>query len=118
MHPALHRTRQAGSGAVIDQPRQRPLEQPRQGEAADEAASRHAIAASRLPGRIRIVADAVQRIIEVLEACPRDEWERRLRREFGGRSVYVSSATGRWLVQQLIAAGCAPRTARWKARGK
>lgn len=76
------------------------------------------LAAFRLPGRIRIVADAVQAILRVLDAHPTTEWERALRQAFGGRSVYISAATGRAQVRELIALGVAARTSRRKVYGK
>jgi hypothetical protein len=64
------------------------------------------------------VADAVTEIIRLLEHLPPAEWERTLCRELGGRSWYVASTTGLGTVRELVAAGIAPRTARWKVRGR
>jgi hypothetical protein len=61
--------------------------------------------------------DFVARLLILLEATPRDRWESAIRTELRG-THYVSSATGRQVVRDLIASGIPPRTARWKVRGK
>ena len=62
--------------------------------------------------------DPVTRILTLLETAPRDSWEHVVRREFGGRHVYISAATGRQAIRELIGFGVAARTARWKVRAR
>jgi hypothetical protein len=61
--------------------------------------------------------DFVIRLITLLEATPRDRWESAIRTELRG-THYISSATGRQAVRDLIASGIPARTARWKVRGR
>jgi hypothetical protein len=61
--------------------------------------------------------DTVSRLITLLQDLPRQDWETTLRREFGGRHVYFSAATGRHRIVELRRLGVAERTARFKVRG-
>jgi hypothetical protein len=64
------------------------------------------------------VADAVTRILEILDAHPRDQWESALCRHLGGHSYYIASCTGRAQVRELIRLGVPARSARAKVYGR
>ena len=62
--------------------------------------------------------DPVTHLLTLLEAAPRESWERVIRQEFGGRHLYISAATGRQALRDLVGYGVAARTARWKVRAR
>jgi hypothetical protein len=56
--------------------------------------------------------DVIDRIIALCSATGPQGWEQAIRRELGGRRWYVSGATGRQQVRDLVAMGLPERTAR------